>query len=139
MERDRADAAWLWQEAVNRLESLSFRVREGRDLEAAAEFCRFILFSRVDKLLQPFAGDGGAKVDPAYLMWKAKDLLQQVQDLHSSGKVPEKANSSAMEGILHKLDMIAGHVAKFSPPEPKRRKARATLRPALRVIAGGGK
>ena len=132
------DAHWFWKEAINRLESLRLRVKEGRDLDPALDFCRFILWSHIDKLLLPYQCDGELKVDVAYLRWKAEDLQREVQILYSTGKAAADANRGTMEAILHRLDLIAGHVAKFAPPATET----ATVGdppPALQVIQGGAK
>lgn len=132
------DAHWFWKESINRLESLGKRVAEGRDLEQALEFSRFFLWCHIDKLLAQYQSDGELKVDMAFLRWKAEDLQRQVLELYAAGKVPERGNQSAMEGVLKRLDIIAAHVSKLSPPVTETAKA-GTVPPALRVIQGGVK
>ena len=131
------DAHWFWKEAINRLESLRLRVTEGRDCDAAIEFCRFILWSHIDKLLLPYENKGELKVDVAFLRWKAEDLQQQVLELYRTGKASAQANQSSMQAILHKLDIIAGHVAKVTPPVTMETAKVGEPPPALQVIQGG--
>jgi len=131
-----AEAHWLWQESINRLESLRLRVCEGRDLEQAREFAAFFLWSGLDKFLKPFDSDGALKVDSAFLRWKAEDLQRRVQDMWASGKAAE-GNVSTLQAIHHKLDIIASHVSKLSPPAARKRQRRDKPSPALHVIPGG--
>jgi len=111
---DLATYHWFWKEAINRLESLRNRIKEGRDLDEAANFCRWLLFCRIDKILEPHNNNGFLKVDSALLMWKAKDLLTMVQDMWASGAVTAKEQTH-LEAIHHKLDLIAGVLASGSP------------------------
>jgi len=138
MVEKQADAHWMWQESINRLESLRRRVSEGRDLEQALEFARYFLWCRMDKILEPYESDGPLKVDCAFLRWKAEELQRQVQDLWSAGKVVPTGNQSAMETILKRLDIIAAHVSKLSPPVTEAATV-GTAPPALHVIQGGAK
>lgn len=101
---------WFWKEAINRLESLRNHVLEGRDLDEAANFCRFLLNSGIDKILKPHDNAGFLKVDSAFLMWKAQDVLTTVQDLWARGSVSAKEQTH-LEAIHHKLDLIAGALA----------------------------
>lgn len=133
---EQADAHWLWQESINRLESLRLRVCEGRDLDAALEFARFFLWCRLDKILAPYENKGPLKVDCAFLRWKAEDLQRMVQDQYTHGSVPQ-GNQSTMQAVLHRLDMIAAHVAKISPPVSQETANAEPAGPVLQVIKGG--
>jgi len=134
---DQADAHWLWQESVNRLESLRLRVCEGRDLDCALEFARFFLWCGIDKFLKPFDSQGPLKVDTAFLRWKAEDLQRQVQELYTSGKASE-GKQSTLQAIDHKLDIIAAHVAGLTAPAIGDGASSGRSAPDLHVIKGGG-
>lgn len=133
-----ADAHWFWKQSINRLESLRKRVVEGRDLEQALEFSRYILWCRIDKLLVDYKSDGELKVDMPFLRWKAEELQRQVLALYGAGKVRENGNQSAMEAILHRLDIIAAHVATLSPPLTDTTVSVGNpAEPVLQVLQGG--
>jgi len=124
---------WFWNETRNRLESLRHRVREGLDLQEAADFSRYVLYSGLLKILAPHDNQGQLKVDTAFLAWSATDLLREVQDLWQAGKVLPGANQPQYEAILHRLDLIAGRVAQI----PVAGKSEAVPSPALLVLPGG--
>jgi hypothetical protein len=111
---DLATLHWFWNETRNRLESLRHRVREGADLMEAADFCRYVLNSGLLKILAPFDTQAPLKIDSAFLRWSAEDLLREVQVLWRAGKIVPGANVAQNEAILHRLDLIAGQVAKLS-------------------------
>ncbi len=47
---------------------------------AASEFCRWLLFSGIFKLLQENSASGPLKVDGAHLEWKCRELLALCND-----------------------------------------------------------
>jgi len=103
---------WLYKEAINKLASFERRVREGKDVEAAREFCAWLLFSKLDDILKPHDCQGALKVDSGQLRYRAEQLQREVQDAWRSGKVSH-VDASALDGINRKLDLIAAQVAGF--------------------------
>lgn len=106
---------WLWNETINRLDSYRLRVDTGVDLDAALEFSRFVLWSKLSEVLAPHDRGGPLKVDSSFLRWKAEELQRTVQDAYRDGKIVSKANQAPLEAISRKLDLIAAQVAGLNP------------------------
>jgi len=125
----------LARETSNRIDVLQERVSEGQDLQAAKEFCSYLRWSGIIRLIRSFEPVGQLTIDTAHIEWK----FEQLESLtHGQSRQPSKVVSlqmSQLQAMNHKLDLIAGHVAKISPP------AIETVDPGqpsgLRVIEGG--
>jgi hypothetical protein len=129
----KADWHWFWRETVNRLDSLQQRVNEGKDLDAAVEFARFVLWSKMADLLKPQDCDGMLKVDSAFLRWKAEELQRSVCDAYRTGKAAPRGEQGQLDAIGHKLDIIAGQLSKLQPQAEQA----ASMLPALHVVSSG--
>ncbi len=125
----RAELHILWRENVEELEHYMRLVREGKSLAEARRFAQHVIQSRLCEVLKPFDGSGCLKIDSAFLMWKAEELQRLVQDQWRTGVSP-KLDASTLDAINHKLDLIAGHMAKIQPV--------ASESPALRVLPFSG-
>lgn len=116
------EVAWhlVWRETCARLDCYRQRIKEGADLDAANDFARYVLNSRLIVALRAHDNSGPCKVDSSLLEYKANELRQAVCDLWASGQaVPEQAGSQ-FEAILHRLDLIAGRLAKVPIPSEQR-------------------
>ncbi len=90
----------------------------GQDLNAAIEFARYVLWSKLDDVLKPHDCDGALKVDSAFLRWKAEELQRNVQECYQLGKGATRTEQTQLEGINRKLDLIAGQLVKMAFPPP---------------------
>lgn len=106
-------ASAFYREAMLYLEGLSHCVSEGKRLDEANDFCRFLLNSRICDLLRPFDSTGALKVDSAHLGWMAEDLRRAVCEQFRSGKVIPVDHGGTLKAINSKLDLIAGHLARL--------------------------
>lgn len=106
---------WLWSETVNRLDSYQLRVNEGQDLDAALEFARYVIWSKLAEVMAPHDVAGALKVDSSFLRWKALELQRTVQDAFRTGKAAPSGNQAPLEAIGHKLDLIAAQLAGLNP------------------------
>jgi len=130
----------LWRETSNRIEVLQGRVNEGLDVDAASEFCRWLRFSGILKLLESAPDDNR-------LPCKGLKLSQQVQKLtedcgeyyakheRCNTKPPAQIPHSQLEAINAQLAQLRTDLAKISPPNIE------TVYPAIpagfHVIEGG--
>jgi len=125
----------LARETSNRIEVLHDRVSEGQDLQAAKEFCSYLRWSGIIRLIRSFEPVGQLTIDTAHIEWK----FEQLESLtHDQSRQPSKVVSlqlSQLQAMNHKLDLIAGHVAKISPPAIET--VDPGQQPGLRVIEGG--
>lgn len=119
---------WLWKETVARLTLYQHAVNEGKDLDAALAFARYVIWSKLVDVLKPHDCEGFLKVDSAFLQWKAEELQRSVQDVYLAGKSAPQGDQSHLEAISRKLDAIAGRLAQV-PIEPP------SQTPALRVVS----
>ena len=83
----------IYRETMNRLDVLSRRVAEGRDVMAASEFARWLSFSGIIRLCEENACGGDLKVDGALLRWTCEQLIQQCNE---------------------RIDLMAGYMSKLS-------------------------
>src|SRR5436305_669612 len=100
---------------MNTLESYSKRVKENRDVKAALDFARYVLNSRMEKALIPFAVGGHLKIDPLLLFKKADELRRDCQErfaVHRDGRV--KLDGAEYESLHEKVDSIGEQVAKLA-------------------------
>jgi hypothetical protein len=137
MDNDLSTIHWFWTETMNRLESLRRRVREARDLMEAADFGRYVLNSQMGKILALYDNQGLLKVDSAALGLSAADLLRDVQELWRTNQVAPEYNVAQFDAILHRLDLIAGQLARV-PTSGRDSAAEKPFVPQLIVLPGGG-
>jgi len=116
MQPDSAQLYILCRETSNRIASLGRAVDEGHRLDEAANFARFVLFSGICTLLKSFPQGDPFPVDGHLLQHHAEQLLQAAQDRYRTGDTKAKLDWSYLDAINRKLDLIAGQVSKFTPP-----------------------
>jgi hypothetical protein len=121
---------------MNRLESLRRRLREARDLMEAADFGRYVLNSQMGKILALYDNQGLLKVDSAALGLSAADLLREVQEVWRTNQVAPGYNVAQFDAILHRLDLIAGQLARV--PTSSHEVATISAVPDLKVLPAGG-
>lgn len=138
---DKLNLHIIWRETDTRVDVLAARVREGVDVEAASEFCRWLRFSGILKLLE-------LARDNARLPCKGQQLSAKVDSLiYECGQWfanHERANKkphpqvprSELERITSQLQALTAEVAKLSPSTIETANA---VQPALLVIEGGVK
>lgn len=117
MSLDRVQLHVLYRDTKSRLNSFSAAVREGRHLDEAASFARFVIWSIAPLLIanpqpEPLPCDGNL------LRSVAQSLLAEVQERWRTNDEQPKLELSELEAINRKLDLLAGHVARISPAMP---------------------
>jgi len=103
---------WMWRETNNRLDVLSRRVDEGRDVVAASEFVRWLGFSGVLRILELNPSIGVLRVDGGLLRFKADDILRRCNACGVVDPDDMRLGLDAVRSIHEKLDLIAGHVSR---------------------------
>jgi hypothetical protein len=88
------------------------------------------------KILAPYDNQGLLKVDSAAFGLSEADLLHQVQELWRTNQVAPGFNLAQFDAILHRLDLIAGQLARV--PTSSREVATVSAVPDLKVLPGGG-
>jgi len=94
----------IWRETMTRLGVLHARVREKQDCLAASEFCRWLQFSGVIKLLEDHSQSEPLLVDGVKLRKLAQDVSYDAgQVLRASGA---PTDASVWESVNRRLGVI---------------------------------
>lgn len=136
------DVAWLhriWREIDGKIDTYAGRVREGVEVLPASDFARWVRFSGLLELLEANSMDVPWAVDGPRLREKVRELIYDCGEwfrLHerSSAVFNPMVPRCELERITEQLTILAGQVAKLSPPSTE---TAAPARPGLRVIQGG--
>jgi hypothetical protein len=118
-----ATFARIYSETTNHIDRHMSRVREGRDVDAACFFARWLFWSGIPTLLKEnaFMPDVPSmfKCDGAHLSWKLNELIEACNEYYVTNK-PAGLHSTDLDSIREKLDklasnqeLIAGGVAKL--------------------------
>lgn len=108
----------IYSETSNRIDALSRRVQEGRDVMAASEFCRWLLFSGIFKLLEENASPAPLKVDGVHLRWKCEQLLDLCNGRLRSNSSEPCLTAGYLQSLHDKVDLMAGYLSRLSAPSP---------------------
>ena len=102
------------REIADRIATFTKRANEGKDLYAAKDFCSFIQWSGILTLLEQNASLGDPlPVDGKALRQDVERLAMLVCDKFRENSKTVTLEMSALESIHHKLDLIAGQVARI--------------------------
>jgi hypothetical protein len=112
---------WLWQETVRRLETLQSRAREGKCVDEASEFARWL---RMSGLHYVFDKASWATIEKLIV-----DVLWDCESFYKKHPQGPWVKLSELEAVNQKLDRIAGRLAQISVPTT----GEAGLNPALSV------
>ena len=108
----------LGKEVGARLEIFKRRVSEGKDLQAAKEFCAFLQWSGLLKMLEQNSTtehESNLPLDGALIRWKTNQLLELVHQRFKDNDRVVSLEVSQLERINHNLELIAGQVAYLRP------------------------
>jgi hypothetical protein len=144
-----ATFARIYSETTNHIDRHMSRVREGRDVDAACFFARWLFWSGIPTLLKEnaFMPDVPSlfKCDGAHLSWKLNELIEACNEYYVTNK-PAGLHSTDLDSIREKLDkltsnqeLIAGGVAKLlSQSAVVSTSGAVAATPALPPAPGGG-
>ena len=122
----------LCRETKSRLLAFAQLVAECKQLDAAADFCRYVRNSGLLSLFKQNPQPSPLPVDGYLLEADVNELWQSVMNRFRTGEVQPQVDVAELQRISHKLDLIAGVLSKF-PNLPKV----DMQAPPLRVIEGG--
>lgn len=125
----------LWSETFNRMESLARSVHEGRAVDEASNFARWLRFSGLLELLQSHPQPFPLKVDGAALAKLTASVVDACGVIYKGGRMPVNPSQSRIDELNDKVDVILSHIAKRISPSTMH--TANAGRPALTVIAGG--
>lgn len=107
---------WMWKETKNRLETLKERADEGRDINSAVEFARYILWSGLIKIFEECPGSGPLRVDAALIRKQATELEQVCTEHYRTRGSEPGIKVSELRSLHEKMDLLAGYVARLGLP-----------------------
>jgi hypothetical protein len=105
---------WLYNETNTRLVSLAARVKEGKDLEFAVEFGRYVLNSGLCDLLDAHASKGPLPCDGKTMRTKAEKLCAKVLLRFETRDTKPHIEISDLVEINRKLDGLSAAVSSQS-------------------------
>lgn len=116
MNSDLTTLGKIYSETAQRLDLLARRVAEGRDVDAAAEFCKWLGFSGILRLLEmntnqetrPF------KIDGANLRWKCEELLAACMKHYRTNDNNPSFERDEFLSLHEKIDRMAGYLSRLS-------------------------
>jgi hypothetical protein len=126
---------WLWKETYNRLERFDRLVQEGRGMDEALGFVRYLKGSGLLKLFNVTFQESPLKVDGPLIHWRCNELEQSILRRYSTGDLQGRIEPKDLQTLHEKLDTLAGYVSKLVPaiaPRPF-----AVEHESLTVIPGG--
>jgi len=124
----------IWSHVDLRLDVLTARVRENRDVMSASEFSRWLFGSGLLELLEANSCDGFLKVDGAHLRWKCEELTRQCADRFRLNDSQPHLEALQLQALHEKLNTVAGYLSRLvSGPGA----SSSPTVPPLQIISGG--
>jgi len=130
---------WLWRETKGRLELLDKRAREGKQVDEASEFARWVRFSGLRYVFEAFDESSWRTLD--------KLVVQTLDDCAAYWKREPQGpwvSLSELEAVNQKLDRIAGellrqrnNIPNNAPRETDTCYGGFVAEPALRAVPVG--
>jgi hypothetical protein len=118
VEDDLAILARIYSQTVNQLDSFLRRVQEGRDVEAASDFARWLAFSGICMLLQRYPNQVAShdilKVDGSFLRWKCEQLIEACNERFRTNSLNPSFQKKEFESMHEKIDRMAGYLSRLS-------------------------
>jgi hypothetical protein len=118
VENDTAILARIYGQTVNQLDSFSKRVQEGRDVEAASDFARWLSFSGICLLLERYPNQVQShhplKVDGSFLRWKCQQLTEACNERFRTNSLNPAFAKKEFESMHEKIDRMAGYLSKLT-------------------------
>ena len=106
----------IYSETMSRLDKFDRCVQEGKALEQALDFARWLFFSGIITLCEMNPQPFPLKVDGSMLRWKCEDLQRKVQERFRLNDTSPRVSKTEMDTLHDKLDKIAGFLSRFPQP-----------------------
>ncbi len=114
MNADSVRCYQIYRQTANRLEVLSARVAENRDVMAASEFCRWLAGSGVLEFLEANPQPPPLNVDGPLLRWQCKELLSACNERFARNDAAPHVSGLELQSIHEKLNLVAGYLSRLT-------------------------
>ncbi len=121
MTTDNVSMYRLARETLARVEILTTRAREGKDLMPAKEFASYLEWSGVLRMLLDSEQSPDLPFDGRMIKKRNDQLLEIVHDQFKLNSKEVSLSLSQAEMINHRLDLIAGQLSKVLPAQSEPR------------------
>jgi hypothetical protein len=126
---------WLFKQTMNHLELLTRAVHEGRAVDEASNFARWLSFSGLIKIFEAYPQPVPLLVDGPAMRLVTDKLVSACGVIYKGGRMPENPSQSVIDEMNAKMDFIISQMAKTASPSFV--DTAVTGRPGLLVIQGG--
>jgi hypothetical protein len=107
---------WLWKETYNRLSTLERAVAEGRAVDEASNFGRWLVFSDLYDIFNAHPQAHPMEVDGLKIRELGDRVVAACGKIYRGGKTPRNPSQSTVDEINSKMDVILSHLAKNISP-----------------------
>jgi len=101
---------------MNRLSVLERRVQEGRDVDAASEYARWLSFSGLLKLLEANSQPAPLVVDGCLLESRCDELIRMCGERFKTGDRSPNLKAKELQSLHDKIDLVAGYLSRLNVP-----------------------
>lgn len=106
----------VWKETMARLHSLERSVQEGRAVDEASNYGRWLNFSGLIKIFEAYPQPVPLLVDGLAMRQLTDKLVSACGEIHKGGKMPHNPSQSTVDEINAKLDYLLSQTAKKISP-----------------------
>lgn len=110
---DRHKIHWLWKETYSRCMRLHKRVCEGKFVDEASEFARWVRFSGLLDVFELHKAPEPFEVDRAKVEKLIVDTLFECEQFWKRNPRGPYVAMSELEAVNHKLDVLAARIAQI--------------------------
>jgi len=114
---DNVTLHWLWKETISKLESLARAVHDGRAVDEASSFSRWLNFSGLIKIFDAYPQPAPLTVDGGAVQRLVDQVIASCGQVYRGGKMPVNPSTSRIDELNEKVDRILSHIAKPIPPQ----------------------
>lgn len=129
--------SWLYKETCDYLERLERAVQQGRGVDEASHFARWLQFSGLYKIFEAYPQPPPLEVNGKKIRELGERVVAACGVIYKGGKLPLNPSQSTTDEINAKLDILLSNFAKpISQPVPQTVAADGQTPPALPVMPG---
>lgn len=102
----------LWSQTDSMVDRYAVRVREAKDVDAASQFCRWLLMTGLLEMLRAHPSPFPLRCDGAGLALKVRALIADCGEQYTNPTRPKTVEFSEIESINQKLAVLMAAMPK---------------------------